>query len=275
MDLVFADESSQVRPTRPGMRPLIALGGLLVGEENVQSLNEAIEACCEQAGFPNGSEFKWSPGRELWMWKSLVGPKRRRFFLDVVDALAQAHAQVVVVVEDTVSRPANTGLSHEEDLVVLFLERVASRLRDRHSRGLIIADRPGGDRAAEDRFLNAYLELVARGTEFVQPREIIISVAFTASKLSRLLQAADLVTGCTLSLISGEQVFAPEIFAAIHPLVPRAWDRCGGIGIKIHPDLRYVNLYHWLYGDSHHIRQGSGLPLPLRSYGYFTGADVF
>jgi hypothetical protein len=209
------------------------------------------------------------------MRKKLVGPHRRGFFLDVIAALAQAHVQVVVVVEDTVSGPANRGLSHEEDIVVLFLERVATRLRERHSRGLIIADRPGGDRADEDRFLSAYLELLASGTEFVQPREIIVSVAFTPSKLSRLLQAADLVTGCTLSLISGEMAFAPEIFVAINPLVARSLDRCGGIGIKIHPDFRYVNLYRWLFGDSHHIRQGSGLPLPHLSRPYSTGPDAF
>ena len=43
--------------------------------------------------------------------------------------------------------------------------------------------------------------------------------------------------------------------------------RIGGVGLKIHPDLRYANLYYWLVGDDVIFKGWNGFPLPreLRS----------
>lgn len=92
------------------------------------------------------------------------------------------------------------------------------------------------------------------------------------SKHARLLQLADVVTSCTLSLIAGEERFAPDTFRHIEPLLRREAGRVGGVGVKIHPDLRYCNLYHWLFGDSHIWRNGVGHPLPLRGQMYYASA---
>jgi hypothetical protein len=37
----------------------------------------------------------------------------------------------------------------------------------------------------------------------------------------------------------------------------------GGSGLKLHPDLCYLNLYHWLLGDSYYRRGGGGHTLPM------------
>jgi hypothetical protein len=44
--------------------------------------------------------------------------------------------------------------------------------------------------------------------------------------------------------------------------------RCGGVGMKIHPDFRYANLYHWLLGDEFFARYMSAVPLPLMGRKY-------
>jgi hypothetical protein len=45
--------------------------------------------------------------------------------------------------------------------------------------------------------------------------------------------------------------------------------RIGGIGLKIHPDFKYANLYHWLVGNTHFHRGSTGFPMPLKGYRYF------
>jgi hypothetical protein len=49
--------------------------------------------------------------------------------------------------------------------------------------------------------------------------------------------------------------------------------RIGGVGLKLHADLRYANLYHWLLGDSHWWKGNVGIPLPAEGHPYVNSAD--
>ncbi len=84
MQLFFADDSRQPNPSRIGMGPLIAIGGISVPDSMARHLEQNINAICIEYGFPEGEEFKWSPGRSLWMRRNLVEEKRERFFIDVL-----------------------------------------------------------------------------------------------------------------------------------------------------------------------------------------------
>jgi hypothetical protein len=49
----------------------------------------------------------------------------------------------------------------------------------------------------------------------------------------------------------------------------------GGRGLKIHPDLRYGNLYHGLLDDEMFVRFQGGFPLPSSRFtAYRESADV-
>jgi hypothetical protein len=48
------------------------------------------------------------------------------------------------------------------------------------------------------------------------------------------------------------------VFSSLLPLFNKGPKRIGGFGLKIHPEHIYVNLYHWLLGDT----INSGEPLP-------------
>jgi hypothetical protein len=61
---------------------------------------------------------------------------------------------------------------------------------------------------------------------------------------------------------------------AVKPMLRREGDRIGGIGLKLHPDLRYANLYHWLVGDRYFIKGSVGHPLPVASMAYATGDRI-
>jgi hypothetical protein len=68
---------------------------------------------------------------------------------------------------------------------------------------------------------------------------------------------------------------APPVFEkGITPILRSAGGRIGGTGLKIHPDRRYVNLYHWLLGDTTFVKGGSSSPLPLSDHPYATSPDT-
>jgi hypothetical protein len=109
MHLVFADDARQANPSRPGMGPLVATGGLIVPADTCGQLEAALNQACADASFPDGQEFKWSPGRDTWMRRNLIEDHRREFFLRVLGIANDADARAIVAVEDTNHNPANTG----------------------------------------------------------------------------------------------------------------------------------------------------------------------
>jgi len=272
--LIFADDAKQASPSRPGMGPLVATGGLIVPAETCGWLEAALNQACADIGFPDGEEFKWSPRRGTWMRSNLIENHRRDFFQRVLDKAREADARVLVVIEDTDRNPAVAGQSAEFDTVIMFIERAESYLQGLRSTGLVITDRPGGGRAAEDEFLTDCLEVLLTGTPYVSVERIPVNVLSTSSHLVRLLQLADLVTSCTTAYVAGEDTYAPAVFPAILAIAHRDYDCVGGRGIKIHPDGRYRNLYHWLFGDADFVRFQVGVPFPMAAYPYATGPRV-
>lgn len=267
MDLFFVDDAHQLKPTRPGMGPVLAVGGIHVPEESVQQLEGQIETLCAEYGFPTYEIFKWSPGRELWIHKNLVGKRRQDFFTRVLGLAKDGGAKATVIIEDTTCGTATKAQSPELDLIQLFLERAHHQLAGRQCNGLVIVCQPGGDRRSENKFLASCIETLKCGTDYVKP-DRIVSVLCSPPKFIRLLQVADVITSCTTAFVSGESLFSPPVFDVIKPMLGSELERIGGVGLKLHPDFKYVNLYYWLLGDSHFVRfmQGFPMPLPHRPY---------
>ena len=270
MDFFFCDDASQLHPLRAGMGdPLVAAGAVCVPEEALKPLTTIIATLRQDAGFPEGQPFKWSRGRELWMHSGLVEDERLAFFRRVLSEAARHAVQAIVVVEDTgCSKAMNDSSTVEDDVTSLLLERVQWCLKGRGN-GCVIADRPGGQRVSEhEQFLANRLEMLATGTRFVTYNRILLFMNMP-SRLNLMLQLADLVTGCTLAFVGGETRYSPPVFDFAKKLMRHNGDRIGGISLKIHPDFKYANLYHWLVGDTHHYRGNTGLPMPLKGYRYF------
>lgn len=268
----MADDSEQRKPSRPYMRHLVAAGGLHVPGSAVGSLERELHELCEEFEFPAGEEFKWSPGRRDWMRNNLTEDDRSEFFRNALE-LARGHdvAAVVVIADSKSGRAISSSKDAEEDVVAMLLERVQNQCRSTGVDALVVADRPGGDRKSETRFLSDCLDTLRVGTTFVQFDRLALLLT-ADSKMSRLLQLADVVTSCTVNFVAGEDRFSPQTFAAIKPLLRRDSGRVGGVGVKIHPDLRYGNLYYWLLEDTHLVRQWTGIPLPERGKPYFNSA---
>lgn len=257
------------------MGPLVAIGGVSVPAENLHSLECGLSELCRVAGFPALEPFKWSPGRNLWMRENLVREARTTFFLAVLAQLRQAGAVALVVASDVKCRTATNAKTPEADVTNLILERVHLHLVRSGRHGLVISDRPSGGRPDEENFLVGCLEMRQEGAGYVVPGRISLNVLSSPSKFIRLLQAADLVTSCTLAYVSGEKEFAPPVFEQIRAMLFSDGGRIGGMGLKLHPDFKFANLYHWLVGDDTFWRFNLGVPMPLNGRPYKASPDDY
>lgn len=269
MLLVFADDTRQHRTARPGMRPLVGIGGLLVPGDVAAELERELDKLCLDTGFPKGEPFKWSPRADHWMRDSLTGQARTDFFITVLSLLRSARVKAIVVLEDIEAQPATGTDSHELDATMLFLERVHNFLERRQTHGIVVVDRPGGGRSEEEQFLSRCLEVLQSGTDYVTFYRISHVLSGTFNFI-RLLQAADVITSCTASLVAGHETYTKPVFEHIRPLFDTTSDGLtGGAGLKIHPAGRYLNLYYWLLGDEGVWRNNIAYSLPLKGYPYF------
>lgn len=266
----FADDSRQLKPSRQGMGPLVATGGAIFSEEAVRELETVIDGLCADAGFPPGEEFKWSPSGKLWMHLKLVDPDRADFFRSILEKATEYGGKALVVIADVTAKSATGAKPPEMDVTSMFLERADTEFGRVAASGVVVVDRTGSDFKAEERFLAACSETLQSGTAYSKPEHTLLNVVSTPSKLLRLLQLADLITGCTLAYVSGEGHFAPQTFAHVKPMLCRQGEQIGGIGVKIHPDFKYRNLYHWLFGDAFVWKGTTKTTLPVTSdlYGH-------
>jgi hypothetical protein len=210
--------------------------------------------------------------RDSWMRGNLWGATRTEFHVDCLRAAARHGVWGCVVVEDEDLRSTSHGDDdHELDAVKLFLERCHSHLEGAgtDAEAIVLADHPSGGRPAEAEFVAACLRTLRRGTGYVMPTRIAL-VLTEDSKNTRLLQLADLIVSSTLAYAAGETRYSPELFENhILQLLRRSVDgRVGGFGLKLHPDRRYLNLYHWLLGDSDFYKRGISHSIPKERHPY-------
>lgn len=142
MDLFAIDDSKQSKPTRDGMGPLVAVGGVHIAGDQVRDLELALDSLCNRTGFPDGEEFKWSPDKKSWEYSNLKFSARDEFNLAALKIAEEAGATGIVVMEDISKRQADAKApSHEADVTRMFLERAQSHLGPA-THAIVISDRP-------------------------------------------------------------------------------------------------------------------------------------
>lgn len=264
MDFFAIDDSAQTKPTRDGMGPLVAVGGLHLGGDAVRDLELVMDQLCAETGFPAGEEFKWSPAKGTWMRKELVAKAREAFFLRALTFAREAGATAIVTMEDTTKSMASVkSPTPQDDVTMMFLERAHSQVPVGRT-ALVVFDRPGGDHHDDSAFLSSCIEKLRTGTAYTKLDRLALALS-TDSKLCRLLQLADVIASCSTSFVAGEDQWSPRAFReGVLPLLRKESGRKGGCGLKIHPDFRYGNLYHWLLGDKDFVRNQNGRSLPSK-----------
>jgi hypothetical protein len=271
VEVLFVDETHQVGQ-RAGMGRLLALGGVLLGEETLWGLAHRIDVICHQFGIPDGCQLKWSPPPDNWIHHNLTGERRTDCYGQVLDAVSQSGGRGIVVAIDT-GRTAPT-LQGSHALLRAFqwvYERTVMQLEQEGHRGLIIADRPSGNRRQETELLGEVLETIEEGTAYVPPNTIPINVLTTPARLVRHLQVADLVVGVTTAMLTGAGRYAEPLFGAVQAMLVRSADGlAGGAGLKLFPPS-LTNLYHWVLGEPRYARrrQDREWRLPSPEFAYY------
>ena len=275
MQLWFVDDARQLTPTRERMGPLCAAGAICVSEANLKNFEKALDELCRNAGFPDRQEFKWSPGRELWMRDNLTSQARTEFFQNAVTIARDHDICGTLAVVDTNHTVIAGASNHETAVVRLLLERIQNAT-SMTERALIIADTPSsGNRQNSDAFISDCLETLRTGTNALSSLDRIAMVLTCSSHLNRCLQFADLFTSCLTAFVSGENRWSPPVASELRGLLRAELGRVGGCGVKIHPDYVYANLYHWLFGDDTFVRSYCGHPMPILDRPYKTSADAY
>lgn len=262
LDLVVVDDSSQEKPSRPGLASLHGFGGVFVPGSSAAALEARLFELKERSSFPSdptAGEFKWSPGRGVWMRDGLVEEERFRFHNSVINLMIESRCEAFVVLHEGHS---NWPLIWRDAAV-----KAHQLMADKATTGLLLADMPGGGKTAA--FLGTCYDCLGPAPAPSGRHGIATSAVVAESRHTGLLQLADFVTGAVLSVFAGESGFAPRVFCAISRLFPaRDGDAIGERCVLLRP-MELVNLYHWLLGDSWVWLDGARISLPSPAYPYF------
>ncbi|WP_105386075.1 hypothetical protein [Neorhizobium alkalisoli] len=275
MQLLFLDDAAQRKPSRPRLGPIVAVGGISLEAGAARELEKALnDFCHDKVGFPIREPFKWSPAKDHWMRANLIGEDRVRFITDVLMLAAEHGAVALANVSDTSKRLATKNADkHEMDVLVMALERFNYSIGN--DLGMVIVARPSGGRSDEDTFLADCAEIVSAGTDYAKFDKLATNILTMPFNNSRVLQVADLVASITTAMVAGHTEYAAPVFQPVKNMLRSDSGRIGGVGLKIHPDFSYLNLYHWLLGDEFYKRGSSGISLPDRRYPFCIGPDTF
>ena len=192
------------------------------------------------------------------MRDNLVGDRREQFFNEVLKLAAQHGAIGLAAVSDATKGLAiPKAKTPEMDVLIMTLERFDMALG--LDVGMVVAARPSGGKGDEDKFLVSCAEAINSGTDYVKFEKFVTNVVTMPFANSRLLQLADLIVSIATAIVAGHKEFAGKVFPAVRAILRTSGGRVGGVGLKIHPDFSYANLYHWLLGDERF--KNSNLPI--------------
>lgn len=269
MKLLFLDDSTQKTCRREKMQSMVAVGGLMIDHTQARKLETEIDQICKLYGFPDREPFKWSSKNGSWLRENLRDENRSNFYRDVL-VMAKEHSGIgMVCAVDPSMKAANPGRNAQEDSLLLALERFDWILTPQKESGMVIVARPSGGRPDEDKFLDGCVALVSQGTCYTKFTGLLATqILTTPYQNSRLLQIADLIVSITNAMIAGNTKYAGVTFPFVKDILHRDGDRINGVGVKIHPDFSYMNLYHWILGDKYIRRGKSGWSLPFENYPY-------
>jgi hypothetical protein len=269
MRLVFIDDSEQAKPRRHGLGPLLALGAVIVPEEQIAGYAEDLLKIKTDIGMPPTEEAKWKPAKNSFLATAggeVVSTLRQRMF-DA--ALARQIKTAVVMLDHSKAYTSRSRAEVGQELLKWLYERITMHLVDNNDIGIVIADKPGGGPKDDTRWLADTLHLTSDGTEHVSPDRIVIPIVTGASHHVPHLQLADLVVAATTAAVAGNPhgvALGPKLLQLAHK---NTLGLAGGAGIVIWPpDL--TNLLHWAFGEKTYakVARNVGVTLPWRDWPY-------
>lgn len=259
MWFAFVDDSATNDPPREGLGELVALGAVLVPEDQVKAYGERLSAIRSRCGLPPDEEFKWKPARDSALY-ALDGERRFAVRKAMLVGAAELGVRSTVVVWDR----GHLGWEKERILPEIrkyLYERIEMCLQANGQTGVVIADEPGGGRSENCKWLTSTLELTKEGTEYVRPKSVVLPMLTSPSHHVPHIQLADLVTAATTAAIAGRKSGLSLIELLSRLAHTNAWGQIGGAGVKLCP-AQLNNLHHWIWGETDYMYRQEWVRLP-------------
>lgn len=152
MWITFVDDSKQTKPVRQHLGELVAVGAVFVPEESLTLYAEDLASIRLGLGIPKEEELKWKPPKNSFLAKAdgpVVAKLRRR----MLQAAAARGIRSAVVIWDRGHLDWERA-SIEPEILRYLYERIELFLQEKTTRGLVIADVPGGSNADNNRWLS-------------------------------------------------------------------------------------------------------------------------
>lgn len=271
---MFLDDSKQNDAPRQGIGSLVAIGGIIVAASQANEMNRRLaEECSSKFGLPNDAPFKWSPPKKSWCRTNLSDQKRGELIKHVLTIAREYDPSAIVSLCELATSPITGADTHEMSALLMVMERFHGSLEFRET-GMIIIDRPAGGKSDEENYLTTCADIAASGSKYAKFKNLACPIVSMPFSLSRILQVADLIVSITTAHFAGRPA-AAEFFPYVLPLLKPLDGRRGGASVKIHPDFKYANLYHWLLEDEYLKRGSTGVPMPLEDRPYRHSPDTY
>ncbi len=251
MKLVFIDDSSQRNPPRAGLGELVALGAVIVSEDQVTGFASDLIAIKTRLGVPQDEEIKWKPARGMFLAGAggETVTQLRESMLNA--AIARGITSVVHVLDHSLVYRDRTIVQVGQELLKWTYDKVAFGLEGQGA--VMIADKPGGGPAEESRWLAQTLAMTNDGTAYTAAGKVVLPVLTAGSHHVPHLQLADVVTAATTAAIAGRP-HGLRLAPLLRQLARKnARGYAGGAGITLWPpELR--DLLYWVFGEDTYVK---------------------
>lgn len=269
MHLVFIDDSQQQDPPRRGLGHLLAIGAVVIPEQQLSKYASTQDAIRAKFAVPDGEEIKWKPSKG-----SYLASAGREIVYALRAAILKAANQhnvksIVVIVDHSAAYKTRTQAEVGREILTWLFERTSMLLDDHQDVGIMIADKPGGGSAEEGRWLADTLQITNDGTEYVEPGKLVLPIVTAPSHHVPHLQLADLVVAATTAAVAGRPA-GLDLKEHLAKLMHRhSLGDVNGAGVVIFPPN--YNLYYHAFGESSCSKPGSnaGFALPRKGLPYY------
>jgi len=237
----------------------VGIGGVIFHDDCLKTLFSLFNQKKALHGIPSHEEVKWSPSRNSWMAKNLIGDKRILAYSDILALVKPLDGKIIVAVVKIDESKRGSLIAAKWKCLEFVTERFQFYLQAQEDRkGLIIADFPGSGKE-EKKLLHDYYQLLEKGTTYVKPANIIMNLLTTESHLNPALQIADLVVGITTRMCTSQRDYAIPYWEIIKHSLHRSQNgEVMGCGLKVFPNEIVQEIHETLFpeesaasGESH------------------------
>jgi len=230
VNILFIDDTEQLN------KEYVGIGGVIFHDDCLNNLFSLFNQKKASHNIPPEEEIKWSPPKNSWIAKNLIGDNRISAYSDILGLVRSFKGRLIVaVVQRDTSK--QSLIEAKWKCIEFVTERFQFYLQAHEDRkGLIIADFPGSGKE-EKKLLQDYYRLLEKGTKYVKPANIVMNLLTTESRLNPSLQVADLVVGITTGMCTPLRKYALQYWDIVKRNFHRNQNgKVMGCGLKVFPN---------------------------------------